>query len=543
MVSIIVPIYNAQIYLGKCIESLINQTFRDIEIILVNDGSTDNSLSVCEDYGKKDSRIRIINQENSGQGIARNKGISVAGGEYIMFVDSDDWVDGHIVEKLMDSLSGNGADIAVCNLYRTVINEEKIAVKYEELFCDECLERGRDKNYVFRISSYPVGKLYKTELFRKTDFSFPAHFFEDVAAIPILFAYAGRISFIGEGLYFYRNHPGSTTSDFNKLDDRIKCLYTLVDLFKRHNLFGQYHDEMEQYIGRGLKINYRMVRRVCNSYCKGFVDLQNDFYAAYFQGNGKLKEPKVVTWGSYNLYTVSKIIMNSEPDEILQEYYGFQSIISLMNKNSRDLNFIPVLSDNPFRKMGIINDFTNRFLQKNIADFQDADVILIDFLEERYDIGLLGDNYFTLSDAFLETQSAKSMKYETLLRFDENTTRLWKESCGRFIDLLMRYIPCEKIILVRMKLCENYGVNHDGISGKELIAYPEVKKIKEINGLLDLYYDYFVAKCPGITVIDHLTGKDFYYTSQQFRHGCFPWHINQMAYSKISEMILQKLHG
>lgn len=94
-----------------------------------------------------------------------------------------------------------------------------------------------------------------------------------------------------------------------------------------------------------------------------------------------------------------------------------------------------------------------------------------------------------------------------------------------------------------MKLCENYGVNHDGISGKELIAYPEVKKIKEINGLLDLYYDYFVAKCPGITVIDHLTGKDFYYTSQQFRHGCFPWHINQMAYSKISEMILQKLHG
>lgn len=543
MVSVIVPVYNAQLYLEKCISSLMNQTFSDIEIILINDGSTDESLSVCEACQKEDNRIRIINQQNAGQGVARNQGIRAAKGEYIMFVDSDDWVDKHIVERLMHSLLDNDADISVCNLYRTVLNEERIAVKYEEVFYDECLDCNQDKNYVFNISSYPVGKLYKTELFKRIDFSFPGHFFEDVAAIPILFAYAGRISFTGEGLYFYRNHSGSTTSDFNKLDDRIRCLYSLVNMFKKHNLFEKYCDEMEQYICRRLKINYRMVRRVCNSYCKGFVNAQNDFYSACFKGNGKLERFKTITWGSYNLYTVSKIIMNSEPDEILEEYYGFQSIISLMNKRNRNMNFVPVWSDNFFRKTGIINDFTNKFLQKNISEFSDADAVLIDFLEERYDIGILDGNYFTLSDAFLETQNAKAIKYERLPRFDENTTRLWKESCSRFIDMLMQYISPKKIVLVRMKLCEYYGVNRDGISGKELIAYAEAEEIRKMNALLDVYYDYFESKCPEATVIDNLPEKDFYYTSQQFRHGCYPWHINQRAYLKISEIILKKLYG
>ncbi len=542
MVSIIVPVYNAQLYLEKCVDSLVNQTFRDIEIILVNDGSTDKSLSVCEAFQKKDNRIRIMSQENAGQGAARNRGIRAARGEYIMFVDSDDWVDECIIEKLMDSLLDNDADIAVCNLYRTVKNEEEIAVKYEEVFCDGCLDRGRDKNYVFRISSYPVGKLYKTELLKKADFSFPEHFFEDVAAIPILFAYAGRISFTGRGFYFYRNHMGSTTNDFNKLDDRIKCLYSLVEIFKKHHLFEQYRDEMEAYICRRLKINYRMVKRVFNSYCRSFADSQNDFYSLYFQGKGRMEKFNTVTWGSYNLYTVSKIIMNSEPDEILKEYYGFQSIISLMNKRTQEMRFALALTENSFRQMGIINDFTNRFLQKSIMEFSDTDAVLVDFLEERYDIGVRNGNYFTLSDGFLETQYAKTVEYERLARFDENTTELWKESCSRFIELLKQYVAPEKIVLVRMKLCEHYGVNHDGISGKERIAYPEAEKIKKMNELLDMYYDYFEAKCPQAAVIDNLSEKDFYYTSQQFRHGCYPWHINQTAYSKISELILEKLH-
>ena len=137
-----------------------------------------------------------------------------------------------------------------------------------------------------------------------------------------------------------------------------------MDIFKQHHFYDAYYDEMEMYISRRLKINYRMVRRVCNSYCGKFRNAQNDFYDMFFQKNAGLKKFKVITWGSYNLYTVSKIIMNSDPDEILQEYYGFQSVISLMNKHSQDMNYIPVEIKNPFRMAGVVHDLTQRGLRE-----------------------------------------------------------------------------------------------------------------------------------------------------------------------------------
>ena len=100
--SIIVPIYNAQNHLKKCIESIINQTEKDIEIILIDDGSTDDSLKICNEYQRKDFRINVIHQKNSGVSIARNQGIKIAKGEYIGFVDSDDWIDLDMFKRLLE---------------------------------------------------------------------------------------------------------------------------------------------------------------------------------------------------------------------------------------------------------------------------------------------------------------------------------------------------------------------------------------------------------------------------------------------------------
>lgn len=100
--SIIVPIYNAQNHLKKCIESIINQTEKDIEIILIDDGSTDDSLKICNEYQRKDFRINVIHQNNSGVSIARNQGIKIAKGEYIGFVDSDDWIDLDMFKRLLE---------------------------------------------------------------------------------------------------------------------------------------------------------------------------------------------------------------------------------------------------------------------------------------------------------------------------------------------------------------------------------------------------------------------------------------------------------
>lgn len=126
-VSIIVPVYNVEKYLRKCIDSLVNQTLNDIEIICINDGSTDKSLKILKEYKNKDSRIILLNQENSGQSVARNRGIEIAKGEYLGFVDPDDWIDLDYYEKLYNAAIGTNADIATAGIIRiTGIKQKKI---------------------------------------------------------------------------------------------------------------------------------------------------------------------------------------------------------------------------------------------------------------------------------------------------------------------------------------------------------------------------------------------------------------------------------
>ncbi len=115
-VSIIVPVYNVEKYLQSCMDSLVNQTLEDIEIICVNDGSTDNSLEILESYAKKDSRIKVFTIENSGNSIARNYGIKIAKGKYVGFVDSDDYINETMFEKLYNSCEQNDLDLAICKI-------------------------------------------------------------------------------------------------------------------------------------------------------------------------------------------------------------------------------------------------------------------------------------------------------------------------------------------------------------------------------------------------------------------------------------------
>lgn len=113
MISVIIPIYNTESYLEQCIQSVINQTYKDLEIILINDGSTDNSGLICQKWKEQDPRIRYIKKENEGQGIARNLGIIRATGEYIIFVDSDDYLDKNLISKVYHYISEQNADICV----------------------------------------------------------------------------------------------------------------------------------------------------------------------------------------------------------------------------------------------------------------------------------------------------------------------------------------------------------------------------------------------------------------------------------------------
>ena len=143
MISIIVPVYNAEKYLNRCISSLLNQTYYNLEIILVNDGSTDNSKKICENAAKNDSRIKLINSVNEGVSLARNKGLKEANGDYISFVDSDDYVEPDYVEKMLLTLKSKKVDIVYCSAVVENINGVFIQREYE-------------KNKLIKIQNYII---------------------------------------------------------------------------------------------------------------------------------------------------------------------------------------------------------------------------------------------------------------------------------------------------------------------------------------------------------------------------------------------------
>lgn len=170
-ISVIVPIYNSEKFLKRCVESILAQTFNDIEVILVNDGSTDNSPSICEDYAKKDKRIVVINKPNGGLSSARNAGLDIAAGEYIGYVDSDDYIAPEMYGKLLAACESESADVAECGLYVVNENDDVILQSY---FTKKLLSGSYDccVDWLTSSNQYATAwnKIYKSNKFGKLRF-------------------------------------------------------------------------------------------------------------------------------------------------------------------------------------------------------------------------------------------------------------------------------------------------------------------------------------------------------------------------------------
>lgn len=234
LITIIVPIYNVEKYLQRCIESLINQTYRNIEILLINDGSKDNSLSICIEYSSKDSRIKLISQENHGLAYTRNIGIQNATGKYVMFVDSDDYIHPQMAEILYKNLITENAEISSCghaevydNGFIDVLNKKKI---YKTYTAEKALQ-------VF-LFTYEVDIICCNKLFLRTLFNgikFPENkLFEDHYTVYKIIDKAHKIVFDSTPLYYYckRNDSigGSRYSTKNlQLKDAVEeeCKYII----------------------------------------------------------------------------------------------------------------------------------------------------------------------------------------------------------------------------------------------------------------------------------------------------------------------------
>lgn len=223
LVSIVIPVYNVEKFLSNCLESVINQTYKNLEIICVNDGSTDNSRKILEHYAKKDKRVKVFDKENGGLSDARNFGVQHSHGEYIAFVDSDDKLVKTMYDVLLNNAINNNCDISVCGYYFINPTINHTSYKSDDIFVlnsSDALDMLYDTN---NFGNFAWNKLYKRELF--ADIKFPlGKKYEDIWVMHKLYDKANQIVFCDTPLYYYYSRVESILGKEN--------IDTVIDYFE-----------------------------------------------------------------------------------------------------------------------------------------------------------------------------------------------------------------------------------------------------------------------------------------------------------------------
>ena len=229
-ISVIMPIYNVDRFLEKCLTTLVAQTFRNFEVIAVNDGSTDRSGEIAHRFADIYDFIHVIDQENQGMSSARNAGMKAARGEYFSFVDSDDYLSPYFLEELYRAVTENHADIACCYYYYHFV-ESDVLYKYP-FRCEGVFDRGEAMKKLLRdtqIQSLVWNKIYRRSLFEDYGIEFPTMAFEDMATMNRVFANANKIVVLNKALYYYNQRGTSTLGAINasKINDFIRATVTV----------------------------------------------------------------------------------------------------------------------------------------------------------------------------------------------------------------------------------------------------------------------------------------------------------------------------
>ena len=270
MISVIVPVYNVEEYLEECLESIRQQTFTDIEVILVNDGSTDSSKEICERFCQADSRFKLINQENKGQSVARNRGVKESIGEYLMFVDSDDIINKNVLEVLLPYMKTD-VDIVECRMTR---NKEEIFLNKTSTIAFEGNAKKAILNCIAirEVKFCPVTKLYRREIVEKIPF-LEGYIYEDVFTGINYLKHIRKIVVIDYIGYYYRVRPNSTmTKTFHKKNlDIFKVGNQLIDSFKDDEDMLPYIGYFMFYLGHGHYLKDGINKK------SPYVDLYEDF--------------------------------------------------------------------------------------------------------------------------------------------------------------------------------------------------------------------------------------------------------------------------
>lgn len=331
--SFIVPIYNVEKYLKRCVESLLAQTFKDFEVILIDDGSTDSSGDIADSYGEKYSDVfRVVHQENKGLGGARNTGIELAGGHYLLMVDSDDYVSPKLLECADKYLKDNEDDILIFNF---ITEEENGKQKVQYLHADRGYRHISAKEFIAETPA-AWNKIYKAKLFKETDLRYPERiYYEDIAMTPCLALYADKIGVIDDALYYYIQRHSSiihtkNTSRIMEIRDAVKCT---IEYYKKNNKFDMFRPELEYLtvihvlclgVQRVLGSEYDAIKlkKLLDFVMDIFPDYKENIYVqSFIHSSASRKEIKIINaeFGKLHIEYILKSILK-------KAYYRLKSV-------------------------------------------------------------------------------------------------------------------------------------------------------------------------------------------------------------------------
>ena len=245
-VSVIVPVYNASTYLEQCLDSLVRQTLSDIEVIIINDGSTDTSRDIVMRYIKQYPHIYYVERDNKGISYTRNQGMKLARGKYIMFLDSDDYLHEQACEKMYQAIEATSSDVVVCDYEKfssSTKKEWKIPTFNPTILKEE-------PRLLFDVNSSPWNKIYRRHFLMENEILFPEGLkYEDAYFVLKVLCLASKISKLDESLLYYRVHPGSETTSMNaKVFDIFKILEMIEQEVKAINPNEQLYQYLEFFV-------------------------------------------------------------------------------------------------------------------------------------------------------------------------------------------------------------------------------------------------------------------------------------------------------
>lgn len=330
-ISVIVPVYNTQDYLRECIDSVLNQSLTDFELICIDDGSTDNSLEILNDYGREDERIKIISQQNRGLGASRNVGLDIAQGEYVLFLDSDDYLSLDALESLYGTAVNQNLDLTMFKIknFNTKTGRQSRSEYFDMTFLREMVHDDvfdwRDvKSRIFDISVTATSKLFRRELISDIEFPEGLLFEDNLFFIKVIFK-ARRAFFYDDYFYYRRIRPDSiTNSYYSDFSDCIIIYDRIIEFVKG---IGRYGEFKCQIFDRQCFDLFHRFRLLSDEYKKDYFDRMKSSFSGY---EGELKENGALEMCSKRSLVIFENAINS------QDYHEFESAVNAFDSKENN---------------------------------------------------------------------------------------------------------------------------------------------------------------------------------------------------------------